>query len=152
MSTAISKREPRAVRSWDPFQSLRDEVETLWSHVMGDRGPGWLTPAATPPLDVKETPEAIEVRVDLPGFKPEDVHVQINNNVLTVSGQRVEEKKQETATYHRLERRIGEFSRSVTLPAPVDDQHVDAQCRDGVLTVVLPKTPEAKSRHIKVKG
>ncbi len=152
MTTAIAKREPRAVRSWEPFQSLRDEVETLWSQVMGDRGNNWLTAAPVPALDMKETPNAVEVRIDLPGFKPEDVNVQINNNLLTISGQRIEETKKETATYHRMERRVGEFSRSVTLPAPVDEEKVDAQCRDGVLTVVMQKTPDAKSHQIKVKG
>lgn len=152
MSTAVAKREPRGMRNWDPFQSLRDEVETLWSYVAGDRGNAWLTSAATPPMDVKETPEGVEVRLDLPGFKKEDINVQLNNNVLTVSGQRVEEKKKETATYHRMERRVGEFSRSVTLPAQVDDENVDAQCRDGVLTIVMQKTPNAKSHQIKVKG
>ncbi|HMO86267.1 MAG TPA: Hsp20/alpha crystallin family protein [Lacipirellulaceae bacterium] len=152
MTTAIAKKEPRSMRAWDPFQSLRDEVETLWSYVTGERGNGWMTAAAAPPMDVKETPEAVEVRLDLPGFKPEDINVQLNNNVLTVRGQRVEEQKKETATYHRMERRVGEFSRSVTLPAQVDDEKVDAQCRDGVLTVVMQKTPDAKSHQIKVKG
>jgi HSP20 family protein len=140
------------MRAWDPFPSLRDEVETLWSYVTGERGTGLLTAATMPPMDVKETPEAVEVRFDLPGFKAEDVNVQLNNNVLTITGQRVEEKKKETATYHRMERRVGEFSRSVTLPAPVDDEKVDAQCRDGVLTVVMQKTPDAKSHQIKVQG
>jgi HSP20 family protein len=152
MTTAIAKKEPRSVRAWDPFPSLRDEVETLWSYVTGERGTGLLTAATMPPMDVKETPEAVEVRFDLPGFKAEDVNVQLNNNVLTITGQRVEEKKKETATYHRMERRVGEFSRSVTLPAPVDDEKVDAQCRDGVLTVVMQKTPDAKSHQIKVQG
>jgi HSP20 family protein len=152
MTTAIAKKEPRRMRAWDPFQSLRDEVETLWSYVTGERGNGWLPAAPAPPMDVKETPEAVEVRLDLPGFKSEDINVQLNNNVLTVSGQRVEEKKKETATYHRMERRVGEFSRSVTLPAQVDDEKVDAQCRDGVLTVVMQKTADAKSHQIKVKG
>jgi HSP20 family protein len=152
MATAIAKREPRHVRSWDPFQSLRDEVETLWSHVMGDRGNGRLSSAPVPPLDMKETPETVEVRIDVPGFKPEEINVQINNNLLTISGERVEETKKETATYHRSERRIGEFSRTVTLPAPVDQEKVDAQCRDGVLTVIMQKAPEAKSRQIKIKS
>lgn len=140
------------MRAWDPFQSLRDEVESLWSYVSGERGNGWLTTAAAPAMDVKETPDAIEVRLDLPGFKAEDVNVQLNNNILTISGKRVEEKKSDTETYHRMERRVGEFSRSVTLPAQVDDNRVDAECREGVLTVKMPKTRESKQHQIKVKG
>ena len=152
MTTAIAKREPRGMRSWDPLQSVREEIETLWSHVFGGRGDNGLTPNHIPPLDVTETAEAVQVRVDLPGFKADDVHFQINSNVITISGRRVEETKKETETCHRMERLIGEFSRSVTLPAPVDEDKVDAQCRDGVLTVVMPKTAEAKKRQIKVKG
>ncbi len=152
MTTAVAKREPRGMRGWDPFHSLRDEVEALWSHVVGNRANNGLTAMHIPPLDVKETQDAVEVRVDLPGFKADDVTVQIINNVLTISGQRVEESKKDTETYHRIERLVGEFSRSVALPAPVDEDKVDAQCRDGVLTVVMQKAADAKNHHIKVKG
>ena len=152
MTTAMVKNGRREVRAWDPLQAVRDEVETLWSHVFGDRASNWLGTMQIPPLDLVETAESIEVKVDLPGIKASDINVQINNNVLTISGQRIEESKKDTATCHRMERRIGEFSRSVTLPVPVDENKIDAQCRDGILTVSMQKAADAKSHQIKVKG
>lgn len=152
MATAIAKNGRREMRAWDPLQTVRDEVETLWSHVFGNRASNWIGAMQIPPLDLVEMADAVEVRMDLPGMKASDINVQINNNMLTISGQRVEETKKDTATYHRMERRVGEFSRSVTLPVPIDEDKVDAQCSDGILTVTMQKTADAKSHQIKVKG
>ena len=152
MSTAITKREPRRARPFAPLQSFRDEMEYLWSQRMGDRRDGWRAPPKVPATDLAETADAVEVRMDVPGFKADEIHVQLSNNVLTVSGEHVEEEKVDEKTYHRMERRFGSFSRSVALPAPVDEDKIDAQYRDGVLTVSMPKTAEAKSRKIKVKS
>ena len=90
--------------------------------------------------------------MDVPGLKPEEIEIQLNNGILTVSGERREEKEEKGKTFHRIERRHGSFSRSVTLPAAVAEDKVDAQCHDGVLTITLQKTEEAKSRKIKVKS
>jgi HSP20 family protein len=152
MSTAIATREPRTLRAWEPLQAIRDEFEGAISNLMGDRVSGWLTPLSAPPLDLSETATHAQVRMDLPGFKADEINVQISNNVLTVSGERHEERKEESETFHRLERRYGSFSRSVQLPSRVSDDKVDAQYRDGVLSVSLAKTDDAKSRRIKVKS
>ena len=152
MSTTLTKREPRGLRPFEPLQSVRDEMEYLWSQLVGDRPGGWLAPLKIPAMDLSETADAIQVRMDVPGFKAEEMNVQLSNNVLTVSGEHVEEEKKVDKAYHRMERRGGRFSRSVALPAPVDEDQIDAQYRDGVLTVSMPKTLEAKSRKIKVKG
>ncbi len=152
MSATLTKREPREPRPFEPLHSVRDEMEYLWSQLVGDRPGGWLAPPKVPAMDLSETADAVQIRMDVPGFKAEEINVQLSNNVLTVSGEHEEEEKKEGKTYHRMERRCGSFSRSVTLPAPVDDGKIDAQYRDGVLTVSMPKTQEAKSRKIKVKG
>lgn len=152
MTTAVAKREPRSVRTWEPFQQVRDEVETLWNQLTGERVGGWLGQLHVPPIDLSETPTTVEVRIDLPGFKADEINVQLSNNVLTVSGERQEERKEAGETFHRIERRTGSFSRTVALPARVAEEKVDAQYRDGVLTVSMPKTDEAKGRKIKVKA
>ena len=152
MTTTITNREPRGLRTWEPFQTVRDEFEGLWNQLVAVGGNGWLAPPTVPPLDLSETATAVEVRMDLPGFKADEINVQISNNVLTVNGERQEERKEEGETFHRVERSTGSFSRSVALPARVAEDKVDAQYRDGVLTVALQKTDDAKSRKIKVKA
>ena len=152
MTSTIAKREPRALRTWEPLQAVRDEFEGLWNQLVGNHGNGWLIPTAAPPLNLSETASAVEVRMDLPGFKADEINVQISNNVLTVSGERQEERKEEGETLHRIERRTGSFSRSIALPAQVAEDKVDAQYRDGVLTVALQKTEDAKSRKIRIKA
>jgi HSP20 family protein len=106
---------------------------------------------AYPAADVSETDKTIEVKMDLPGINANDIDVQVNGNLLTVSGERKEEKEEKGKTYHRIERRNGRFSRSTTLPAAVKEDKVDAQYHDGVLTITMDKAEEAKSRRIKVK-
>jgi HSP20 family protein len=127
-------------------------METLWSQLIGEPGDGLFRGRMVPSLDLTETPTAVEIRVDVPGLKAEDIDIQLSNGVLTVSGQRKEEKEEKGKTFHRVERRHGAFSRSVTLPAAVAEDKVDAQYRDGVLTISLQKTEEAKSKKIKVKS
>lgn len=151
MSTTLTKPEPRKVRAWAPFQSVRDELEDLFSRFTSESPEGWFAPRITPALDLSETPTTVEVRMDLPGVKPEELVIQLANNVLTVSGERKEEKEEKSETMHRVERRIGSFSRSITLPAAVRDENVDARCKDGVLTISLQKTENAKGKTIKVK-
>jgi HSP20 family protein len=102
-------------------------------------------------LDLSETDTAVETKMDLPGVKPEEIEIQLNGNVLTVSGERKEEQEEKGKTYHRLERRVGNFSRSMTLPCPVEEDEVAASYKDGVLSITLPKTDEAKTRKIKIK-
>lgn len=152
MSTTVARREPRTLRTWDPFNSMREEVEGMLSNLVGDRANTWLAPLVVPPMDVSETASAVSVKMDLPGIKPEEIDIQLSGNVLTICGQREETKQEKGETFHRVERRAGSFSRSITLPCAVTEVKVDAKYNDGVLTVTMPKTDEAKSRKIKVKG
>ena len=90
--------------------------------------------------------------MDIPGMEAKDIDIQVNGHLLTISGERKEEKEEKGKTYHRIERRSGSFSRSVTLPCPVKEEAVDAQYKNGILMVKLPKAEEAKSKKIAVKS
>ncbi len=152
MLSTLTKPEPRASRIWDPFRLAREEMETLWSQLIGEPAERLFKGRMAPSLDLVETADKIEVRIDVPGMKPEDIDVQLANGVLTISGERKDEKEEKGKTFHRVERRYGSFSRSVCVPAAVTDDKVDAQYHDGVLTVTLQKTDEAKAKKIKVKS
>lgn len=88
--------------------------------------------------------------MDVPGLKASEIHVEVTGNTLRISGEHKEEKKEKGRTYHRLERRVGTFSRTITLPAEVMEQKVSAECQDGVLTISLPKSEAARTQTVKV--
>jgi HSP20 family protein len=105
-----------------------------------------------PSLDVSETNNEVCVKVDLPGMKSDEIEISLDANILTISGERSEEKEEKGRTFHRVERKSGKFSRSVSLPCSVEDDSVMADYKNGTLTVTLPKSETAKTRKIKVKG
>lgn len=155
MANTLTTRRPSRLPSlWrrDPFTALREEMNDLRARFLGDEEEGWFTGAMVPSLDMSETDTAIEVRMDLPGITAKDIDIQVSGNVLTVSGQRQEEKEEKGKTFHRVERRYGSFSRSVSLPSAVVESEVAAEYHDGVLTIKLPKTEDSKAHKIKVKG
>jgi len=154
MTILATRRPSRLPSLWrrDPFTALQEEMNELRARFVGDGGEGWFTGAMVPALDLSETETSVDVRMDLPGITAKDIDIQISGNVLTVSGQREEEKEEKGRAFHRVERRYGSFSRSVTLPCAVLESDVAAEYHDGVLTIKLPKTEESKARKIKVKG
>lgn len=104
-------------------------------------------------LDVSETDQAVEVRVDLPGMAADDIDIRVENNVLVIRGERKQEHEEhdKERQFHRVERQFGSFSRSVMLPATVNDAEAVAEFQDGVLKVILPKSEVSKARRIAVK-
>jgi HSP20 family protein len=158
MSGTVSKRETSQPRRWferGPLSSLREEMDDLFENFFGTPSSGALSVDSMPSIDVSETAEAIEVKTDLPGIKPENIDIEIKDDYLTISGQTSEEKESEEGDgrkYHRIERRTGSFSRSVRLPCGVLQDKVDAELKDGVLTVTLPKAEEAKAKKINIRG
>jgi HSP20 family protein len=104
-----------------------------------------------PSVDIAETPEAFEIKAELPDVKKEDVKVFIENGELRISGERKQEKEEKGKKFHRIERSYGSFARSFTLPENVDDAKLTAEYKDGVLNVRLPKTEQAKPKSIAVK-
>jgi len=129
---------------WPTFgrlSNLRDELDRLFESPLT----GWL-----PALDAHEDKESFTVQVELPGFKREDIQVSLQDGVLTISGERKEEKVSKETEVHRQERYYGKFARALTLPTAVAADKVKAAYKDGVLTVTLPKAEEAKPKQIDV--
>jgi HSP20 family protein len=140
--TARRPRTLELLREWEPFELMERFFE---------EGDGWRAfDRFAPPVDVAETDDAIEVMVELPGMKPEDVKVEMKEGRLYISGERKEEKEEKGKTFHRLERRVGEFHRVLPLPANVDEGKVQAMFDKGVLRVTVAKTEEAKPKAIPV--
>jgi HSP20 family protein len=105
----------------------------------------------TPAVDIYEDAEAIHIDVELPGLSKENVSVRLENNVLAIEGERKLAREDKRDNYHRIERAYGSFMRSFTIPSNVNPEKIDAEFKDGVLRVVLPKREEAKPKQIQVK-
>ena len=142
---------------YDPFRDLRnlqEEVNRLFSsnlsRTFGDEGIA--RGAWNPSVDIYENKDQIVLEAELPGMNREDFDVTIENNVITVRGERRFEKKDESDSYHRVERSYGSFTRSFTLPQTVSAEGAMAEYKNGVLRVTLPKREEVKARRIDVVG
>lgn len=153
MNSLIRWHRPE-LANWPGFgrlTDLRDDIDRLFESPFGEwaRGSnvfsGW-----NPALDVYEDKDNLHVKVELPGMKREDIDVSLHEGSLSISGERKSEKKHEGAEAYRTERFFGRFQRTVALPSPVAADEVKAQYKDGVLTVTLPKTEEAKPKQIDV--
>jgi HSP20 family protein len=139
-----------SVVRWDPFRdvmALRHEVDRLFGRTLGE-GAG--AAVWTPAVDVFDTKDAIVLKAELPGMKPEDIDIEVDENVLTVKGERRFEDRLEDGRYYRLERSYGHFSRSLTLPQGVRGDSIEARFDHGVLEVRVPKAEEVRPRKIAV--
>jgi len=150
MNASVTKRTPGLLGRWssmDPISTIREEMETLFNR-LGGNGNGMVAPA----LDLTEANGGYQIRMDVPGMKADDINIDINGDLVTVSGERKEEKEEKGEKFHRVERQFGSFSRTVRLPFAVKEDEVDAQLKDGVLTLKLPKTEEAKAHRVQIKA
>ncbi len=139
--------------TYHPFRdvaSLQDEVERAFRQAFGDRGSASPAGAFSPALDVEETEEAFTLHIELPGVDPEHVEVSLEENVLTIAGERRFYDEREAEGFRRIERHFGRFHRAVRLPDRVNAEGVTAGYRDGLLTITVPKAEEAKPRRIQV--
>jgi HSP20 family protein len=141
--------------TWPGFgrlTDLRDEIDRLFESPMAELArtsqllSGW-----TPALDLYEDKDSFVVKAELPGMKREDIEVSLHEGSLSISGERKGEEKHAGADVYRTERFFGRFQRTVALPTPVAADKVKAAYKDGVLTITLPKTEEAKPKQIEVK-
>lgn len=106
-----------------------------------------------PAVDVIETKDAIEVKLELPGLCKEEIEIQVSNGILTIKGEKKEAKEEKVEKrYHHREMRYGSFVRSIALPVDVKAEEANAQCRDGVLSIVLPKEDRAIHKKIEIQG
>lgn len=142
---------------YDPFRDLRtlqEEVNRLFSTnlIRGFGDEGMARGAWTPSVDIFENKDQIVLEAELPGMKREDFELTVENNVITLRGERRFEKRDESDNYHRVERSYGSFTRSFTLPQGVSAEGATAEYHNGVLRVTLPKREEAKSRRIEIAG
>ena len=104
-----------------------------------------------PAVDVQERDEAYQVKVELPGVDKDDVKITMEDNILTIRGEKKQEKDSKNSNYHRVERSYGSFQRSFTLPTSVKHDKIEASYKDGILSIALPKAEDAKPKQIEVK-
>jgi HSP20 family protein len=141
---------------WRPFRELermRREMDRLWdsffegkpSRKVEEVGE-WL-----PTLDVSETKNDLVVRAEIPGIDPKDIDISLTNDILTIKGERKQEKEEKEENYHLIERNYGSFTRTIRLPREVQSERISASYKNGILKVTLPKSEEAKKKEIKIK-
>ena len=144
-----------AITRWDPFRdvlALQNRMNSIFQEYNRNRNDGDLVTAAfVPPVDIYEDEHKIVLKLEVPGMKENDLDIQLENNVLTVRGERKFEKEEKEENFHRVERRYGTFYRSFTIPNTVNAESVKASYEAGVLRVELEKRAEAKPKQIKVQ-
>lgn len=140
-----------------PFYSLQKEINRIFDDFMSDLAPSkWFGEeemSFVPSIDVKEKDKEIIVKAELPGMDADDIDISISDDVLTLRGEKKEEKEEKQGDYYHHELSYGSFHRDIPLPAEIETDRVDAEFKKGVLTVRLPKKPEAqrKAKKIQVK-
>jgi HSP20 family protein len=142
---------------WDPFREFNALTPRFGKFFGKDFfGKDFDLPTATtawsPSVDIFENDNEVVIKAELPGMNAKDIEVKLENSVLMLKGERHFEKETKEENYHRVEREYGTFSRSFSLPVPVDADKVNAEYKDGVLKIVLPKKEERKPKPIKVEA
>ena len=148
---------------WEPFGGLRrrrdlfgdlvdiqQEMNRMFDEFFGERRSGLTAGAWAPTVDVSENDNAIIVRAELPGMSQDDIELNLQDNVLTLKGEKKQEAKEDKENYHRTECCFGSFSRSFSLPATVKQEDIQATFKNGVLEINLPKAEEAKVQKIAI--
>ena len=143
------------ITRWDPFRefsTLQDRMNRLFRESYGPEGREESLTSTTfaPPVDVYEDEHNVTLKIEVPGIDEKDIDLRIENNVLTVHGERKFEKEEKEENFRRVERQYGSFTRTFTLPQTVDTENVSATYEKGVLKISLPKKAEAKPKQIKV--
>ena len=141
-----------SLNRWEPFRSnagLESQVNRMFNELFGRTQESNLT-AWAPAVDIFENEHELVVKADLPDVKPEELDIRVENNILTIRGERKFEKKVDEKNYLRVERSYGSFARSFSLANTVNSEAIKADYKDGVLTLTIPKREEAKPKQIKV--
>lgn len=142
-----------SITRWDPFRAvtgLQDQVNRLFESTFPSRPDDSALATWSPAVDIYETPNELVLKADLPDIDEKDLDVRIESNMLTVRGERKFEQSIKEDNYLRVERAYGSFSRSFSLPNTVNAEAIQAQYRNGVLTVTMPKRAESKPKQVKV--
>jgi HSP20 family protein len=144
---------PWAAASWGSFDQLRREMDHLLDRFGG--APAWSGDwrGVFPAVNLYETADAYQLMAELPGVAPDEIRVSLEGSTLTLEGERkIDYSRRDETSLHRRERQTGAFRRAFELPAPVDADNVEATHRNGVLTLRLPKSPDAQPRQISVRA
>jgi HSP20 family protein len=143
----------RTIARWEPFRgvtTLQDQINRLFNESFERTGDDSSLSAWAPAVDIYETEHELVVKADLPDVDPKDLDIRVENNILTIRGERKFEKKVNEENYLRVERSYGSFARSFTLASTVNSDAIKADYQNGVLTLTIPKREEAKPKQIKV--
>jgi len=148
MSTSLMKLTDFPELSW-----MRRELDRLTGAMrpfeLFDQGEGLA--AWSPAVDISEDDNSITIKADLPDVDRKDINVSVENGMLTIQGERKREKEEKKKNYHRVERSFGSYVRSFSLPESVDKDKIAAECKNGVLTLTLPKRPEKKAKPAQIE-
>lgn len=132
---------------------LRKEMDRLFDRIWEGGVPEVTMPLGewTPALDISESEDAMIVKAEVPGIEPKDIHVTLNNQILSIAGEKKFESEKKDETFYRMERSSGSFARTINLPVAVDSARVTAVFKNGILTITMPKTAAAKGSVIPIK-
>jgi HSP20 family protein len=142
----------RALTPWKGMDAMRQEMDRVFDRFFEPRWEEFETAGQwAPKVDISESKDAVVVKAEIPGVEQKDINVSLQDQVLTIKGEKHHEKEEKDEKYHRIERSWGAFTRAFRMPAAVAGDKVTATFKDGTLTVTLPKAPEAKGTTIPVK-
>jgi HSP20 family protein len=144
-----------AITRWSPFRdvvSVQDEMSRLFDDVFGQRPARvqWTDGIWNPSVDVTEDKDSVVVKAEMPGLNKDDIKISVQDSILTLKGEKKQEKEEKETDYHRIERSYGSFCRSFQLPTTVRADKIKANYKDGVLSIILPKTEEVKPKEIPI--
>jgi HSP20 family protein len=139
------------LRARRELESLRREMDRIWEGFFGARPLEEVEAVWAPSLDVKETKDKLIVQAELPGIDPKDVSISLSGGLLTIKGEKKQEKEEKEENYHLVERSYGNFVRSIRIPVGVEEDKIEASYKKGVLKITLPKSEKDKPKEIKVK-
>jgi len=142
MAKTLTRRRP-----FEDFAALQTRLDRLFEDVVGEGKRGEWTAA----IDLIREKDKLVLHVDMPGIKPDDVKIEVRDDIITVSGQHEEKTEAEDDNYVRRERRFGSFSRSIALPGGVDADKIEATSKDGVVEVAIPLPAEKKAKSVEIK-
>jgi len=142
MATTLTRRRP-----FENFAGLQSRLDRLFEDVVGEGKRGDWTTA----IDLIREKDKLILRADMPGITPDDVKIEVRDDIITVSGQHEEKKEETDESFVRRERRFGSFSRSIALPSGVDASRIEATSKDGVVEVTIPLPAEKKATSVEIK-
>jgi len=148
------KKEIQKMNPMSDLFDLRREIDSIFDSRFPSsiferylKDSSWM-----PALDIEETEKDFIAKIELPGIKKEDISLKVENNILTIQGERKSESEENGKTYHRIERSYGKFYRSISLPKHIDEEGIKASCEDGVLRIVMPKSKNSNKKTIQIDG